>query len=416
MSTHPPSGRAGARLSGLGGPLSGLRVIEIGQLLAGPFVGTRLADFGAEVIKVEPPDIGDPMRQWGHREFEGTRLWWATLARNKKSITANLRDPRGQDLVRRLCADADALVENFRPGTLERWGLGPEVLHGINPGLIIVRVSGYGQTGPYADRPGFASVGEAMGGIRHINGFPGMPPPRFGISLGDTLTALFAFEGLMMALYWRDTAGNGKGQVVDASIVESCFSMLESTLPEYDKLGVVRNPSGTGLANIAPSNLYPTRDAGWIVIAANIDPMFRRLCQAMDRPELATDPKFVDHVSRGTHAEELDRTIGEWTRTLDAMALMARLDEFGVVNGPINTIADIVADPHFQQRGMIRRIPDPRFGDLAVAGVAPKLSETPGDVEWLGSKAPGTHNEEIYGGLLGIGSDALQQLRADGVI
>ena len=398
------------------GPLSSLRVVEIGQLLAGPFVGSRLADFGAEVIKVEPPGTGDPMRQWGHHAFEGTRLWWATLSRNKKSVTANLRDPRGQDLVRRLVAEADALIENFRPGQLERWGLGPEALHAINPRLIIVRVSGYGQTGPYADRPGFASVGEAMGGIRHINGFPDRAPPRFGISLGDTLTALFAFEGLMMALYWRDAGGGGRGQVVDASIVESCFAMLESTLPEYDKLGVVRGRSGTGLPNIAPSNLYQSGDGDWIVIAANIDPMFRRLCQAMDRPELATDPKYVDHVSRGTNGAELDALIGEWTRTLPTAELMRRLDANGVVCGPIYTIADIVRDPHFQQRGMVRRIPDPRFGELAVAGVAPKLSETPGDIGWLGPGTPGSHNDEIWRGRLGLSEDELGRLRADGVI
>ena len=398
------------------GPLSRLRVVEIGQLLAGPFVGSRLADFGAEVIKVEPPGVGDPMRQWGHHAFEGTRLWWATLSRNKKSVTANLRDPRGQDLVRRLVAEADALIENFRPGQLERWGLGPEALHAINPRLVIVRVSGYGQTGPYADRPGFASVGEAMGGIRHINGFPDRAPPRFGISLGDTLTALFAFEGLMMALYWRDAGGGGRGQVVDASIVESCFSMLESTLPEYDKLGVVRGRSGTGLSNIAPSNLYQSRDGDWIVIAANIDPMFRRLCQAMDRAELATDPKYVDHVSRGTNGAELDALIGEWTRSLPTAEVMSRLAANGVVCGPIYTIADIVRDPHFQERGMVRRIPDPRFGELAVAGVAPKLSETPGDIGWLGPGEPGAHNDEIWRDRLGLSEDELGRLRADGVI
>ena len=398
------------------GPLSRLRVVEIGQLLAGPFVGSRLADFGAEVIKVEPPGVGDPMRQWGHHAFEGTRLWWATLSRNKKSVTANLRDPRGQDLVRRLVAEADALIENFRPGQLERWGLGPEALHAINPRLVIVRVSGYGQTGPYADRPGFASVGEAMGGIRHINGFPDRAPPRFGISLGDTLTALFAFEGLMMALYWRDAGGGGRGQVVDASIVESCFSMLESTLPEYDKLGVVRGRSGTGLSNIAPSNLYQSGDGDWIVIAANIDPMFRRLCQAMERAELATDPKYVDHVSRGTNGAELDALIGEWTRSLPTAEVMRRLDANGVVCGPIYTIADIVRDPHFQERGMVRRIPDPRFGELAVAGVAPKLSQTPGDIGWLGPGEPGAHNDEIWRGRLGLSEDELGRLRADGVI
>lgn len=398
------------------GPLAGIRAIEVGQLLAGPFVGSRLADFGAEVIKVETPGAGDPMREWGHHRYQGHSLWWPTLARNKKSVTANLRDPRGRDLVRRLATNADAMVENFKPGTLEKWELGPDDLHKVNPGLIVVRVSGYGQTGPYADRPGFASVGEAMGGIRYINGFPNQPPPRFGISLGDTLTALFAFEGLMMALYWRDTVGNGKGQVVDASIVEASFSMLESTLPEYDKCGVVRQPSGTGLPNVAPSNIYETRDGTYMVIAANVDPMFRRLCKAMGRPDLADDPRFVSHVARGNNVTELDAIIGEWTRTLSKEELGAVLDAEGVVCGPIYSIADIASDPHMQARDMIVRKEDPRFGDIAVPGVAPKLSETPGEISWLGADKPGKDNAEVYGGLLGMGSKELQELEEQGVI
>ena len=398
------------------GPLAGIRVIEAGQLLAGPFVGSRLADFGAEVIKVESPGAGDPMREWGHHRYEGHSLWWPTLARNKKSVTANMRDPRGRDLVRRLAATADAMVENFKPGTLEKWQLGPEDLHKDNPRLIIVRVSGYGQTGPYADRPGFASVGEAMGGIRYINGFPDQPPPRFGISLGDTLTALFAFEGLMMALYWRDAGGGGKGQVIDASIVESCFSMLESTLPEFDKCGVVRKPSGTGLANVAPSNIYETSDGAYMVIAANIDPMFRRLCQAMGQPGLAEDPRFVSHVARGHNMATLDGIIGEWTRTLSKEELFSVLDANGVVCGPIYSIADIAADPHFQARDMILRRSDPRFGDIAVPGIAPKLSETPGDVSWLGADRPGKDNEEVYGSILGIDTAGMKLLADEGVI
>lgn len=407
---------AGAAPSGARrGPLAGLRVVEMGQLLAGPFVGSRCADFGAEVIKVETPGAGDPMREWGHHRYNGECLWWPILARNKKSVTADLRDPRGQDLVRRLIAGADALIENFKPGTLEKWGLGPDALHEINPRLVIVRVSGFGQSGPYSDRPGFASVGEAMGGIRYINGFPDQPPPRFGISLGDTITALFAFEGMMMALYWRDAAGGGKGQVVDASIVDSCFSMLESALAEYDKCGVVRRPSGTGLANVAPSNIYPTRDGSFMVIAANLDPMFRRLCAAMRRPELADDPRYATHKTRGENAAELDALIGEWTATLTTRELTAVLDEHGVVCGPINSIADIAADPHFQARGMIRRVADPRFDTLAVPGIAPQLSRTPGDIAWLGSARPGSHNEEVFRSL-GLSADDIEGLEADGVI
>ncbi|MCB1362894.1 MAG: CoA transferase [Rhodobacteraceae bacterium] len=396
------------------GPLAGLRIVEMGQLLAGPFVGTRCADFGADVIKIETPGSGDPMRNWGHNRYNDMGLWWPILARNKKSVTANLREARGQELVRRLLADADALIENFKPGTLEKWGLGPEELHAINPGLVIVRVSGFGQTGPYAARPGFASVGEAMGGIRYVNGFPDQPSPRFGISLGDTLTALFAFEGLLMALYWRD-AGAGRGQVVDASIVDSCFSMLESSVAEYDKCGVVREPSGTGLKNVSPSNSFPTSDGGWTVIAANLDPMFRRLCAAMDRPELADDPRYATHLLRGEHAEELDGLIADWTRTLTAGELQARLDRHGVVYGPIYSIADIMADPHFRARDMIRRIPDPRFGDLAVPGIAPKLTETPGDIEWLGAQTPGQDNAEIYGEL-GLSAEDIAALRDEGIL
>jgi formyl-CoA transferase/succinyl-CoA--D-citramalate CoA-transferase len=379
------------------GPLAGLRIVEMGQLLAGPFVGSRCADFGAEVIKIEPPGAGDPMRQWGHHRHNGECLWWPVLARNKKCVTANLREESERAKVRELLATADALIENFKPGTLEGWGMSPADLHAINPRLIIVRVSGFGQTGPYRERPGFASVGEAMGGIRFINGFPDQPPPRFGISLGDTLTALFAFEGLLMALYWRDARGGGKGQVVDASIAESCFAMLESALPEYDKVGVIRRPSGTGLPNVAPSNIYPTSDGNFVVIAANLDPMFRRLCTAMGRPELADDPRYRDHKGRGDNQAELDALIGEWTRGFTPAALMALLDEHGVVCGPINSIADIAADPHFIARGMVREVSDPRFGTLKVPGIAPVLSETPGDIAWLGPDRPGAHDDEVWG-------------------
>ena len=400
----------------LKGPMAGVRVIEMGQLLAGPFTATRLADFGAEVIKVEAPVTGDPMRKWGHDRFEGKGLWWPVLARNKKSVTANLRETRGQDLVRKLVAGADVLVENFKPGTLERWGLSPEELHKINPGLIIARVSGYGQTGPYAERPGFASVGEAMGGLRHINGYPDQPPPRTGISLGDTLSGMFAAQGVLMALYWRDGLGNGKGQVVDASIIESCFAMMESALPEYDKLGVIRNPSGTGLANVSPSNIFPTSDDKWVVIAANLDPMFIRLCKAMSQPELAENPRYVTHLERGKNAAELDGLIAEWTKTLTAENLTALLDEHGVVVGPIYTIADIAKDPHFQARDMIHRVDDPDFGDIAVPGIVPKLSVVPGEISWLGPQEPGSHNQEIYGDLLGLNGDEMAELENDGII
>ncbi|NQV57996.1 MAG: CoA transferase [Rhodospirillales bacterium] len=400
----------------LKGPLAGVRVIELGQLLAGPFTTTRLADFGAEVIKVETPGAGDPMREWGHHRYQDKCLWWPILARNKKSVTANLKEAEGQDLVRNLVRGADVLVENFRPGTMEKWGLGPDDLHKINPGLVIARVSGFGQTGPYSDRPGFASVGEAMGGLRYINGFPNQPPPRTGISLGDMLTGMFAAQGVLMAIYWRDALGGGKGQVVDASILESCFSFMEGSIAEYDKLGVIREPSGTGLANVSPSNIFPTKDDKWLIIAANIDGMFRRLCEAMGRPELAEDPRYVDHKARGNNAAELDGLIGEWTKTMDIKDLDELLDKHGVVTGPIYTIADIAADPHFKDRDMVRRVSDDFFGDMAVPGFAPVLSETASDIAWLGPPEIGSHNKEIYGGLLGLDDAELKRLKDAGII
>jgi len=400
----------------LKGPLSGVRVIEMGQLVAGPFVGSRMADFGAEVIKVESPGQGDAMRHWGHHRYKGRSLWWPVLARNKKTISANLREKRGQDLVRRLIGQADVLVENFKPGTLEKWGLDPESLHVINPGLIIARVSGFGQTGPYSSRPGFASVGEAMGGLRYINGFPDQPPPRTGISLGDSLAGMFATQGVLMALYWRDTIGKGKGQVVDASITESCFAMLESALPEYDKVGFIRQPSGTGLANVSPSNIFPTKDEKWVVIAANLDAMFNRLCDAMEQPELADDPRYSTHQVRGENCDELDARIADWTRGFTAAELDVRLDEHGVVSGPIYSIEDIANDPHFQARDMIQRYQDDDLGDIAVPGFVPVLSETKSEIAWLGSSEVGAHNEEIYCGLLGMTQTELQELKNDGII
>lgn len=386
------------------------------MLLAGPFAGHRLADFGAEVIKVELPGAGDPMREWGHHRYRGRPLWWPVLARNKKSVTLNLRHPQGQALLKRLIEHADVLIENFRPGVLEGWGLGPAELHAFNPRLIIARVSGYGQTGPYAQRPGFASVAEAMGGLRYINGFPGEPPPRMGISLGDSLAGLFAVQGILMALYWRDALGGGCGQVVDVSILEACFAMLESTVPEYDRLGVVRQPSGTSLPNVAPSNIYRSRDGQWMVIAANADNVFRRLCQAIGRPDLADDPRYATHKARGERAAELDALIGEWAAQQDAAEIDVILNDAGVVCGPIYTVADIFRDPHYAAREDIVYMNDPELGDLAVPGLIPKLTETPGHLDWLGPAHPGSHNAEVYGGLLGLAESELAQLRDDGII
>ena len=398
------------------GPLEGIRILELGTLLAGPFVGRLLGDFGAEVIKVEDPGRGDPMREWGHHRYRGRTLWWPVQSRNKKSITLNLRHEDGQRLLLRLAEKADVLVENFRPGTLERWGIGPEALHRVNPRLVIARVSGFGQDGPYAHRAGFAAVGEAMGGIRYINGYPGQPPPRTGISLGDSLAAMFAVQGILMALYWRDALGGGKGQIVDASIVESCFALLESALPEYDRLGVVRQPSGTKLPRVAPSNIYRTKDERWIVIAANADNVFGRLCQAIGRPELATDPRFATHAARGEHQEELDALIAEWAATRTAQEIDQLMDKWGVPCGPIYTIADIWADPHFRARGMILTMEDPELGPIATPGIIPKLSETPGAARWTGPWELGAHNREIYCGLLGLSEAELEDLKARQVI
>src|SRR5438445_1072667 len=291
-----------ARRAGDGpGPLSGLRVLELGMLLAGPFTGRLLGDMGAEIIKIEPPGQPDPLRDWGHARYEGRSLWWPVQSRNKKCCTLNLRTEKGQAILLELTSQTDVLVENFRPGTLEKWNLAPERLWEANPKLVIARVSGYGQTGPYAPRAGFASVAEAMGGIRYINGFPGEPPPRMHISLGDSLAGMFAAQGILAALYRRDALGGGRGQVVDVSLMEACFALLESTVPEYDRLGVVRGPGGTGLKGVAPSNIFKSRDDKWIVIAANADNVFRRLCEAMEQPELVDDPRFSTHLARGEH-------------------------------------------------------------------------------------------------------------------
>jgi crotonobetainyl-CoA:carnitine CoA-transferase CaiB-like acyl-CoA transferase len=396
------------------GPLVGIRVLELGSLLAGPFVGRLLGDFGAEIIKAEPPGVGDPLREWGPDRYKGRSLWWPVQSRNKKLITLNLRDERGQDLCRRLAAESDVLVENFRPGTLERWGLAPEELHEINPDLIVARVSGFGQTGPYASRAGFASVGEAMGGIRYINGFPDQPPPRTGISLGDSLAAMFAAQGILMSLVHRER--NGGGQVVDASILESCFALLESMVPEYDRLGSIREPSGTVLGHVAPSNIYRSKDGRWVVIAANAETLWKRLCETIGRPDLLEDPRFETHRDRGHNMEALDKIIGEWAGRHDAEEIDRIMAEASVVSGPVNSIADIFEDPHFEDREMLVPMEDPELGELTSPGIIPKLSETPGAAAFTGAWELGERNSEIYGRLLGLSETEIAQLAQDGVI
>ena len=398
------------------GPLAGLRVIELGTLLAGPFAGRLLGDMGAEVIKVEAPGKPDPLREWGQARYQGRTLMWPVQARNKKCVTLDLRTARGQELLLELVRVADVLTENFRPGTLERWGLGYERLSEINPGLVLARISGYGQTGPYAGRAGFASVAEAMGGLRHINGFPGEAPPRTGVSLGDSLAAMFAVQGILAALYHRDVLGGGRGQVVDVSLMEASFAMLESTVPEYDRLGIVREPAGTNLSGIAPSNIFKSRDDLWMVIAANNDNLFRRLCDAMGRPELADDTRFATHAARGENQEEIEGIVADWARERDAAEIDRVLNEAGVVCGPIYTVAEIFRDPQYAAREMLVEHVDPEFGPYVGPGIVPKFSETPGAVRWSGTWEHGSHNEEVYCGLLGLSDAELGRLREDGVV
>lgn len=395
------------------GPLAGVRVIEMGTLLAGPFCGQLLGDFGAEVIKIEPPGQGDPMRDWGREKSHGMSLWWPVVARNKKSVTLNLREAEGQAIARSLIGKADFLLENFRPGTMEKWGLGYEQLRQTQPGLIMVRVSGFGQTGTYAKRAGFGAVGEAMGGLRYVCGDPSTPPSRMGISIGDSLAATFACIGALAALHHREKTG--QGQVVDSAIYEAVLNMMESLVTEYDKAGYIRERTGAILPNVAPSNVYPTSDSQFILIAANQDTVFKRLAEAMGRPELATDPRYASHSSRGANQKELDDLIGAWTRTITAERLEALMEEFGIPSGKIYRTPEMLADAHFQARQAIISVAHPRFGQLKMQNVAPKLSATPGTVR---SPAPelGEHNREVYGGLLGYSDARMADLHSAGII
>jgi len=398
------------------GPLAGVRVIELGMLLAGPFTGRLLGDMGAEIIKVEPPGQPDPIRDWGKARYHGRSLWWPVQSRNKKCVTLNLREERGQEILLELAKRSDVLVENFRPGTLEKWNLGWDRLSETNPKLVFARVSGYGQTGPYAERAGFASVAEAMGGIRYINGFPGEPPPRLHISLGDSLAGMFAAQGILSALYWRDALGGGRGQVVDVSLMEASFAMLESMVSEYDRLGIVRGPQGTNLKGIAPSNIFKSKDGKWMVIAANADKVFRRLCEAMGQAGLADDPRFVTHTARGENQDEIEGLIADWARRHDAVEIDRILNDAGVICGPIYTIADIFEDPQFRARDMLVQHVDPEFGEYIGPGIVPKLSETPGAVRWSATWEEGSHNREVYGGLLGLSDNELAELKAEGIV
>ena len=397
------------------GALDGIRVLEVGTLISGPFAGRLLGDMGADVIKIEPPGSPDPIRTWGQAELEGHHFFWTVHARNKRCVTLNLREPRGRDLFLDLVERSDIIVENFRPGTLEKWNLGYDVLRQRNRGIILVRVSGYGQTGPDAGKAGYASVAEAVSGLRHMNGFPGGPPPRMALSLGDTLAGMFAAQGALAALYRRTVTG--EGQVVDAALTEACLAVQESTIPDYDVGGVVRGPSGTRLEGIAPSNIYRSADGSWVVIAANQDTVFRRLCAAMGQPELAADPRFVDHGARGRNQDELDALIGAWAATRQPDDIIDTLSAAGVIAGPINTVAEVVDDPQFRARGMLVEHFDERIGrNVLGPGVVPVLSESPGGVRSAGPARPGQHNGAVYGELLGHSPEELATLTEQGVL
>ncbi|WP_285032643.1 CoA transferase [Mycolicibacterium sp. lyk4-40-TYG-92] len=397
------------------GALDGIRVLELGTLISGPFAGRLLGDMGAEVLKIELPSAPDPLRTWGQAELDGHRFFWTVHARNKKAVTLDLRTERGRELFLDLVEQSDVIVENFRPGTLEKWHLGYDVLRERNRGIILVRVSGYGQTGPDAGKAGYASVAEAASGLRHMNGFPGGPPPRLALSLGDSLAGMFAAQGALAALYRRSVTG--EGQVVDTALTESCLAIQESTIPDYDIGGVVRGPSGTRLEGIAPSNIYQSANGSWVVIAANQDTVFRRLCQAMDRPELATDERFADHLARGRNQDELDKIIGDWAAQREPHDIIATLSEAGVISGPINTVAEVVHDPQLQARNMIADHWDERVQrNVKGPGVVPVLSDTPGTIRNGGSARPGQDNEEVFGGLLGLDAEQLAALREEGVM
>ncbi|SRR5579884_2836285 len=406
------SGQTGERTSD--GPLAGIRVLEFGSLLAGPLCARLLGDFGADVIKIEAPGAGDPLRHWGQEPFDGRDLLWTIYARNKRCITVDLRQDEGRALVRGLARRSDILVENFRPGTLEKWGLGPDDLAAVNPGLIFVRVSGFGQSGPYSEKAGFGSVAEAMGGIRYLTGYPDRPPTRAGVSLGDSLAALFGVIGALLALQARGRIG--RGQVVDVAIYEAVYALMESLVPEYVLQGRVRERSGPIIPHVAPSNVYPCADGVSVVIAANADNVFRRLCQAIGQPELCDDARFATHQARGENMEAIDAIIAAWTSQRASEDVVRAMDAAGVPAGPIYTAREIVADPHFRARTMIVPVPLEDGVEFPMPGLVPALGETPGAVRWPGPAAPGSHNHEVYGELLGLSEAQIADLAERGVI
>ena len=393
-------------------PLQGVKVVELGQLIAGPFCSRILAEFGAEVIKIEPPRGGDPLRTW-RKLHQGTSLWWYAQARNKKSVTLDLKQPEAQEIVRKLARDADVVIENFRPGAMEKWGLGWDALAALNPRLIMVRLSGFGQTGPYRDRPGFGAIGESMGGLRYVTGFPDRPPVRVGVSIGDSIAALHGAIGALMALHHRNANG-GRGQCVDVALYEAVFNMMESVLPEYGMYGFVRERSGASLPGIVPSNTYVTRDDKYVVIGANADSIFKRMMGAIGRADLANDPQLAHNDGRVARTEEIDRVIADWAAAHDLDHVLAVLERAEVPSGKIFDIADIARDAHYAARGMIREFQLPDGESVRLPGIVPKLSATPGDTRWIGP-ALGQHTAEVLGAL-GYSTAEQEDLKRRGVI
>jgi formyl-CoA transferase len=394
------------------GPLAGLKVLELGQLIAGPFAAKTLADFGAEVVKIEPPGAGDPLRKWRLLK-DGTSVWWQVQSRNKRSLALDLKDEAARDIVRKLASEADVLVENFRPGAMEGWGLAPEALLRLNPRLIVLRISGYGQTGPYRDRPGFGVVAEAMGGLRHLTAEPGRVPVRVGVSIGDTLAALHGVIGILLALQHRHASG--KGQVIDVALYEAVFNCMESLLPEYSAFGAVRGAAGSALPGIAPSNAYLCGDGGYALIAGNGDSIFKRLMAVIGRPDLGADAALADNAGRVAQVEKIDGAIGEWTagRTVDEV--LAALDKAAVPAGRIYTVADIAADPHYAARGMLGKVRMDDGTELTVPGVVPKLSLTPGGHRRNAPLVVGQDTDEVLREV-GLTPGQIDALRARGVI
>ncbi|KCZ57197.1 CoA transferase [Hyphomonas beringensis] len=392
------------------GPLTDLRVIELGQLVAGPFCGQMFADMGADVIKVEPPGQGDPLREWGR---DGFPLWWSVCARGKRCITLNLRTEEGQGLLKQLVSEADFLVENFRPGTLEKWGLGYEELKKVNPGLIMIRVSGYGQTGPYSSRPGYASVGEAMGGVRYLMGEPDRKPSRAGISLGDSLAGLFSAFGALAALHHREKTG--EGQMIDTSIYESVLAFMEGLVPEYQFEDYTRERSGSVLPSIAPSNIYDGRD-GMVIIAANQPTVFARLCKAIGQPDLKDDPRFNTHAGRGENMAELDAIINEWTSSRTIDEIEAEMVEAAVPVGKVFRASDMLEDPHYKARQSLVEVPSERWPGILQQNIVPRLTGTPGKIRWAGPDRLGQHTADVLTDLLELTPEQVEKLKQSGIV